>query len=69
MTSPDRSESNAEVAKALIDAGTDVNAQDEEGNTPLHNARNAKVAKALIDAGADVNALNDSGNTPPCCDS
>ena len=55
------------VAMALIDKGADVNASNDNGNTPLHLALwngHAAVAMAVIDKGADVNASNDNGNTP-----
>lgn len=46
-----------EAAKALLDLGADVNAQDAYGNSPLYWAaywQQAKVAKLLIAKGADV---------------
>ncbi len=46
------------IAKALIDAGADLNIQDEDKNTALIWASwqgHIQLAKALIDAGADVN--------------
>ena len=49
------------VAKMLLDAGANVNAVINNGNTPLHYAsRNGhdKVAKMLLDAGANVNAVD-----------
>src|SRR5262245_59814023 len=51
-------EGHLEVMKALIDAGADVNAHDEQriGNTPLREVAadcSYEVAMILIDAGAD----------------
>ena len=50
----------AEVAKALIRAGADVNAKDNEGKTVLQLAVQLgvepDVIAVLINAGADVNA-------------
>jgi len=48
-------------------AGTDVNARDEKGGTPLHFATGwdrKEIVELLIDAGADVNAKDDIGDTP-----
>jgi ankyrin repeat protein len=44
--------------------GTDVNAKDEEGGTPLHFATgwdHKEIVELLIDAGADVNVKIVSG--------
>jgi ankyrin repeat protein len=68
---------NAEVIDCLLEAGADVELQDEgfggeyyesyPGGTPLHYAirkRNIKAAQLLLAAGASVAACNTDGN--PC---
>ncbi len=48
----------------LIEAGSDVNREDADGNRPLHEATDAKATRILIEAGADVIARNRAGVTP-----
>ncbi len=62
---------NIEVVKQFLDSGTDVNAKDETGGTPLDEAAGwgrKDVVELLIAKGADVNAKMVSGakkgNTP-----
>jgi uncharacterized protein len=60
-------ESALEAVKFLLDLGADVNAANDDGNTPLHGAASLgldTVARFLIDKGADVNARNADGRTP-----
>ena len=55
------------LIKVLIDSGTDVNAGDKLGETPLHDAvvRGYRdIAVLLIEKGADVNARDVRGLTP-----
>jgi ankyrin repeat protein len=52
------------VVKTLIKFGSDVNAQDKRGNTPLHVATTSKIAKELVNVGAKVNSRNKYGDTP-----
>ena len=58
---------NIEAVKKHLDAGTDVNAKNDYGNTALHGAAIidcTEVAELLIAKGADVNAKFDDGKTP-----
>ena len=54
------------AAKALIDAGIDINKAGDLGYTPLHVAcmcGNAEMVRLLTDSGADVFVLSE-GDTP-----
>ena len=57
-----------EIINLLINAGADVNAQNEESATALIEAsyihNNLEVIRLLINAGANVNAQDYDGNTP-----
>ena len=58
---------NIEVVKQHIAAGTDVNAKDDWGGTPLHYAAiegRSEIVELLIAKGADVNAKSSDGGTP-----
>ena len=55
---------NIEAVKQHLAAGTDVNAKDSVGQTPLHFAANKEIAELLIAEGADVNVKDERGNTP-----
>jgi ankyrin repeat protein len=60
-------EGDLESARALIDAGANVNQPSEYGWTPLLTAvnnRNYQLARLLVDRGADVNLANKGGWTP-----
>ena len=59
-----------DVVAALLDAGADVNAVNQNehwGTTPLHAAAHANqtvIAKLLLDHGADTKAKDMEGRTP-----
>jgi ankyrin repeat protein len=55
-----------EAVKQHLAAGTDVNAKDDIGLTPLHMAARShkEIVELLIANGADVNAKNKWGQTP-----
>lgn len=55
---------NAELARALLDLGADINVRNARGDTPLHMARDAAVASVLMQRKADVHAVDESGWTP-----
>jgi hypothetical protein len=60
-------ESEALVARMLLDAGANVNQQSTGGRTPLHLAAidgNTEVARMLLDAGADQSIVDNEGNNP-----
>ena len=54
-------------AQVLLEKGAEVNAKDNIGETPLHEAASvnaADVAKVLINEAADINAKDKNGKTP-----
>jgi ankyrin repeat protein len=57
-----------EIATALIDRGADLNAKDQNGQTPLHTVATVmfsrRIANKLIDRGGDVDAKDQTGRTP-----
>ena len=53
--------------KQHLAGGTDVDAKDEDGETPLHVAMgygHKEIVELLIAKGADVNAKDEDGKTP-----
>ena len=58
---------SVELARILIDAGANVNVQNEWDSTPLHVAASrgkVEISRMLIGAGADVDAQDEVGWTP-----
>jgi hypothetical protein len=55
---------NEYAAKRLVEMKVNINAQDNAGNTPLHEAANAKIFSLLLDAGADVHINTNSPVEP-----
>jgi ankyrin repeat protein len=62
-----------ECLTLLIDQKAEVNAKDNQNNTPLHNLGHPysffkqnclRAAEKLIKAGADLTAVNNEGQTP-----
>jgi len=57
---------DADKVKVLIKQGADINAQDEDGDTPLMIASyygQLEVVRALLNAGADVSSTHKYGGT------
>lgn len=55
---------NIKLCNLLLKYGADINAKDEEGNTPVIKAsefNNNDMVKFLIENGADINLKNDEG--------
>jgi ankyrin repeat protein len=63
---------NRQIAQVLLDAGANMNAEDNQGFTPMHWAvyeslllpEAQEVAKLLVIRGADINARDKEGSTP-----
>ena len=59
---------NEKMVQLLIYEGAEINASDEDGETPLHRAlefnNNYNVAKKLIEYGADLASKTSEGDTP-----
>ena len=58
---------NIQAVKQHLDAGTDVNAKNGFGLTPLHRAASRghkEIVELLIAKGADLNAKMNDGQTP-----
>eukprot|EP00730_Choanoeca_flexa_P004505 TRINITY_DN11715_c0_g1_i15.p2 TRINITY_DN11715_c0_g1~~TRINITY_DN11715_c0_g1_i15.p2 ORF type:complete len:163 (+),score=15.11 TRINITY_DN11715_c0_g1_i15:858-1346(+) len=53
------SRGSVELTELLLAAGANVNARNQEGNTPLHIAHSVEVAELLVAAGADIESLNE----------
>ena len=56
-----------DTIRALADAGADLNAKDESGETPLHRAANGRRIDTflmLAELGADPRIWNDDCETP-----
>jgi peptidoglycan/LPS O-acetylase OafA/YrhL len=54
-----------DIAQALIEAGANVNFQNNEGSTPLHTAAffcRTEIVKSLLENGADINIRNKAGS-------
>jgi hypothetical protein len=55
-----------EIARALIEAGAEVNLKNNEGSTPLHSAAflcRLEIVEMLLENGADKDLLNNYGST------
>jgi len=52
-----------ENVKALIDAGADINAVDDDGWPALMRADSVEVVRVLVNAGADLTIKNKDGET------
>jgi tetratricopeptide (TPR) repeat protein len=55
-----------EVTLLLLDAGADVNAQNDNGIAPLHLAGSSELVDILVGRGADLNRQANDGSTPVC---
>ncbi len=60
----DKEGARVECVRLLVEGGADVNARDNDGNTPLHETFLTDVEEELLKLGADVNARNNDGETP-----
>ncbi|KAJ6783202.1 hypothetical protein PWT90_01242 [Aphanocladium album] len=61
---PRTEEDTRTMLRLLVDAGSNVNHADKQGNTPLHLVETPLEARLLIEAGADLDAVNKKGDIP-----
>jgi ankyrin repeat protein len=64
---PNYPQSLANVARLLLERGADIDAQNDEGQTPLHTTtymRRLEVIRVLLEHGANVRAEDKQGRTP-----
>lgn len=55
------------VAKLLIESGSNVNTQNKDGLTPLHESSiigHADLVKLLIESGSELDRKDNEGRTP-----
>lgn len=60
-------ENKLEIIEFLVNSGCDINAGDNEEQTPLHKAAllgNVESVQLLLDKGADVDKVDNNGQTP-----
>jgi ankyrin repeat protein len=60
-------EGGINVTELLLEHGMDVNAQDNNHNSPLHSASyggKVEIARVLLNHGAQTDTKNDRGETP-----
>ena len=60
-------ENRVEVIEYLVTSGCDINAVDDDEQTPLHKSAmfgHRQSVQLLIDKGANVNKMDNNGNTP-----
>ena len=55
---------STKLMRLLLEAGSDPDARDEHGNTPLHVVNNSEACRLLLEAGADPMARDKDGGTP-----
>jgi ankyrin repeat protein len=60
----DKDGARVEIVRMLANAGANVNARDNDGDTPLHGIFLTDVEEELLKLGADVNTKNKDGETP-----
>ena len=65
----ERGDIDADFIKQLTAAGVDINARDDQGNTPLgaylwENKPDESISQSFMEAGADIYAANKKGEIP-----